>query len=214
MKNRLPFAIAALLLLIALAAGIWMLASGIGGVIEQNALKEKYETVEGHLSDYTLASPGGYDAVRRRHTNDTYRLTYTYFVDNVPYTVSTDYSTGSVPALGSARTVYYDPADPENAILGGVSGPAVLLFGGAMFTLIPAIFILVFCAGMGWLPKTKIDLMDLIIGAITAGLGGGFLYFMEGAFPLLKAIPLMLAAAGVWLMIRGLFLSGKITKRK
>ena len=75
MKNRIPFIISALLILIALIAGIWMLVSGIRGTIEENALKAQYETVEGNLSDYSLASPGGYDPVRRRHTNDTYRLT-------------------------------------------------------------------------------------------------------------------------------------------
>ena len=214
MKNRVPFFISAFLLLIALVAGVWMLVSGISGIIEQRALKAKYETVEGHLSDYTLASPGGYDTVRRRHTNDTYRLTYTYFVEDMPYTVTTDYSSGAVPALGSPRTIFYDPAAPENAIPGGVSGSAVLLFGGVMFTGIPLIFILVFCAGMGWLPKTRINLMDVIIGAITAGLGGGFLYFMEDAFLILKAIPLTLAAAGIWLMLRGLFLSRENAKRK
>lgn len=214
MKNCLPFTIAAILILVALIAGIWMLVSGIDGLVEQNELKANYETVEGHLSDYALASPGGYDAVRRRHTNDTYRLTYTYFVDNTPYTLTTEYSTGAVPALGSPRTVYFDPAAPENAILGGVSGPAILLFGGAMFTLIPMIFILVFCAARGWLPKIGVNIMDLIVGAITAGLGGGFLYFMEGAFLLLKAIPGLLIAAGIWLIIRGLFLAPKKTTRK
>lgn len=214
MKHRIPLIISAFLILVALTAGIWMLVSGIRGTIEQNALKEKYETVEGNLSDYALESPGGYDPVRRRHTNDTYRLTYTYFVEDIPYTVTTEYSTGAVPALGSARTVYYDPADPENAILGGVSVSSILLFGGFMFTAIPLIFILVGCSAMGWLPKTRIEWMDVIIGSITAGLGGGFLQFMEGGFHILMVIPWLLILAGVWLIIRGLFLSGKETKRK
>ena len=214
MKNRIPFIISALLILIALIAGIWMLVSGIRGTMEENALKEQYETVEGNLSDYALASPGGYDPVRRRHTSATYHLTYTYFVDNVPYTVTTEYSTGAVPALGSTRTVYFDPAAPENAILGGVSSNSVLLFGGFMFSAIPMIFILVGCSAMGWLPKTRIEWMDVIIGSITAGLGGGFLQFMEGGFHILMLIPWLLILAGVWLIIRGLFLSGKKTKRK
>ena len=214
MKNRIPFIISALLILVALAAGIWMLVTGIGSTLEENALKAEYASTEGQLSDYTLASPGGYDSVRRRHTSATYTLTYTYFVDDMPYTVSTDYSTGNVPALGSARTIYYDPANPENAIPGGVSGSSVLLFGGFMFTAIPMIFILVGCSAMGWLPKTRIEWMDVIIGGITAGLGGGFAALMEGPFHILMLIPWLLVGAGVWLMIRGLFLSGKKEKRK
>lgn len=184
-----------------------MLLTGIGGIVEENALKAEYASTEGNLSDYTLASPGGYDPVRRRHTNDTYRLTYTYFVDDYPYTVTTDYSTGNVPALGSSRTIYYDPANPENAIPGGVSGNSVLLFGGFMFTAIPMIFIMVFATAMGWMPKLHIELMDIIVGGITAGLGGGFLALMEGPFHILMLIPWLLVAAGVWLIIRGLFLA-------
>lgn len=191
-----------------------MLTTGIGDIMEENALKEKYETTEGQLSDYVLASPGGYDAVRRRHTNATYTLTYTYFVDNVPYTVTTDYSTGNVPALGDPRTVYYDPNHPEKAILGGVSGSSGLLFGGFMFTAIPMIFILVGCSAMGWLPKTRIEFMDLIVGSITAGLGGGFVFLMEGPFHIFMLIPWLLVAAGIWLIIRGIFFPGKQTKRK
>ena len=212
MKNKLPIIISSFLILIALIAGIWMLVTGISGIVEENSLKAQYASVEGHLSDYTLASPGGYDPVRRRHSNATYHLTYTYFVDDFPYTVTTDYSTGNVPALGTARTIYYDPADPEQAIPGGVSGSGVLLFGGFMFTAIPMIFIMVFATAMGWLPKLRIQLMDVIIGGITAGLGGGFLALMEGPFHILMLIPWLLVAAGVWLMIRGLFLSGRETE--
>ena len=214
MKNKLPIIISGFLILIALVAGIWMLVTGISGIVEENSLKAQYESVEGHLSDYTLASPGGYDPVRRRHSNATYHLTYTYFVDDFPYTVTTDYSSGNVPALGSERTIYYDPANPEEAIPGGVSGNSVLLFGGFMFTAIPMIFIMVFATARVWLPKLRIQLMDVIVGGITAGLGGGFLALMEGPFHILMLIPWLLVAAGIWLIIRGLFLSGGKTEEE
>ena len=205
MKHRLPFIISAGLLLICLIAGVWMLVSGTRTVLEENRLKKTYASVEGNLSDYALENEGGYDPVRRRHESATYRLTYTYFVDNVPYTVTTAYSTGDVPALGDPRTVYYDPADPGSAILGGVSSGTILLFGGFFFTAVPMIFIMVFCAAMGWLPRTRINGMDLVVGGVTAGIGGGFLALMEGGFHPLKLIPWLLVAAGAWLMLRGLF---------
>ena len=214
MKKLFPILISGFLILICLAAGIWMLVSGSRTMLEENRLKKTYASVEGNLSDYTLQSEGGYDAVRRRHSSATYRLTYTYFVDNVPYSVTTDYSTGDVPALGDPRTVYYDPADPGSAILGGVSSGGILLFGGFFFTAIPLIFILVFCAAMGWLPKTRINGMDLVVGGVTAGIGGGFLTLMEGGFHPLKLIPWLLVAAGLWLIIRGLFLAGKFTQEE
>lgn len=216
MKNCSSIFISGFLILIALACGIWLLSMGIGDTLENNQLKAEYETVEGHLSDYTLDSPGGYDSVRRRHKSATYFLTYTYFVDDMPYTVTTDYSTGNVPTLGSARTVYYSPADPENAILGGNSGSSMLILLGAMFILVPVLFIVVGCSAMGWLPKTRIDLPGLLAGGITVAIAAGFLSMIEtgGRFNPFLLIPWLMIAAGVWLIIRGLFFSGKETKRK
>ena len=212
MKKIFPILISGFLILVCLTAGIWMLVSGGRTMLEENRLKKAYASVEGNLSDYALQSEGGYDAVRRRHSSATYRLTYTYFVDNVPYTVTTDYSTGDVPALGDPRTVYYDPTDPGSAILGGVSSGGILLFGGFFFTAIPLIFILVFCAAMGWLPKTRINVMDLVVGGVTASIGGGFTLLMEGGFHPLKLIPWLLIAAGLWVMVRGLLPAGGQTE--
>lgn len=203
MKNCLPIILSVCLILGAMAAGVWMLFTGITDAAEQNALKTEYESVEGELTDYTLTSPGGYDPVRRRHTNDTYSLTYTYYVDFEAYTVTTDYGTGDIPILGSSRTVYFDPAHPENAILGGTNSATVLIFAGAMFVLVPMIFILVFASVVGWIPQTRIDLLDILVGLVLAGLGGGALFLMEGSFHAMKLIPILLAAAGIWLVIRG-----------
>ena len=183
---------------------------GIGDTLENNRLKAEYETADGQLSDYTLASPGGYDSVRRKHSSATYYLTYTYFVDNVPYTVTTDYSTGNVPSLGSARTVYYDASDPENAILGGNSGSSMLILLGAMFILIPMLFIAVFCASMGWLPKTKIDLPGLLAGGIMVAIAAGFLSMIEtgSRFNPFLLIPWLMIIAGGWVVIRSIFFPG------
>lgn len=213
MKKSLPIVISAFLIIVALLAGIWMLATGLRDTAAQNRLKAEYQAVEGHLSDYTLQSEGGYDFVRRKHSGPTYYLTYTYFVDDVPYTVTTDYSTGSVPELGSPRTIYYDPADPGRAIPGGVSGSGVMMVAGVMFTAVPLVFILGFCQMMGWLPRTRIEIMDLVMGGVTAAIGGGFLLLMEGPFHLMMLIPWLLVAAGVWLVIRGIFFSGKSKKK-
>ena len=210
MKNYFPLIISGFLVLLALACGIWLLTMGIGDTLENNKLKDQYETVEGHLSDYTLDSPDSYDPVRRRHKSATYFLTYTYFVDNVPYTVTTDYSTGNVPALGTARTIYYDAANPENAIPGGNSGSFLLILLGAMFILIPLLFIAVFCASMGWLPKTRIDLPGLLAGGIMTAIAAGFLSIIEtgAGFNPFLLIPWLMIAAGGWTVIRSIFFPG------
>ena len=207
LKNCSSIFIAGFLILIFMACGVWLLSMGIGDTLENNRLKAEYETVEGHLSDYTLASPDSYDPVRRRHKSATYFLTYTYFVDNVPYTVTTDYSTGNVPALGTARTIYYDAADPENAIPGGNSGSSMLILLGAMFILVPMLFIVVACSANGLLPKTRIDLPGILAGGIMVAFAAGFLSMMESGagFNPFLLIPWLMIAAGAWVMLRGLF---------
>lgn len=203
MKSCLSTVISVFLILAVIAAGVWMVFTGVTDTIEQSALKAEYESVEGELTDYTLTSPGGYDPVRRRHTNDTYSLTYTYYVDFEAYTVTTDYGTGDIPILGSSRTVYFDPAHPDNAILGGTNSATVLIFAGSLFIIVPMIFIVVFATMMGWIPHTRIDILDILVGLVLAGVGVGALFLMEGSFHAMKLIPVLLAAAGIWLVIRG-----------
>ena len=210
MKNCSSIFISGFLMLIFIACGIWLLTMGIGDTLENNRLKAEYDTVEGQLSDYTLDSPDSYDPARRRHKSATYFLTYTYFVDDVPYTVTTDYSTGNVPALGSERTIYYDPANPENAFPGGNSGSSMLILLGAMFILIPTLFIVVECSARGLLPNTRVDLPGLLAGGIMVAIAAGFLSMIEtgSGFNPFLLIPWLMIAAGGWTVIRSIFTIG------
>lgn len=104
---------------ISLMIGVLVLISGVKGAIELSGISRNYETTEGYFSDYEIYSEGGYNAVRRRHTNDTYRLIYTYQVDGQEYTVSTDMGVGMVPEYGSVKEIQYNPNDPDDAFISG-----------------------------------------------------------------------------------------------
>lgn len=113
--------------------GLDMLAFGIYNIYTVSISTEKYVSVDGKFvgsSIYSSDSDG-----------TTYKLTYSYVVDNKGYYISTDYGTSSIPKIGDIRTVKYDPYNPEIAILTGVSGNYLLLFIGGLFFGMPLIII-------------------------------------------------------------------------
>ena len=77
---------------------------------------------------------------------------------------------------------------------------------------------------LGVLRWNRVDVVGLVIGVVFAGLGAGFLYFMIGSVPIQEfvqsmvapfaLIPLLMVIAGVWLVIRSLFFSGKESRKR
>lgn len=209
----------------ALLIGILLLFSGLKGTIERKTLFGGYETAEGHFFDYEIYSEGGYDAIRHRYTNDTYRLIYTYRVNGRDYTVSTDMGTGMIPDYGSVKTVRYNPDQPDDAFLEGPNRHGFKIFFGLFFIAIPSFFL--------WLlkpekkeekkeKKTSLDGIGMAIGLALMVFSYGMLYFITGelslrgminfyrtSFILPMAAPVLLMAAGGYLLIRSLFLGRK-----
>lgn len=108
--------------IVLISIGIWDLAS------DQT---KGYEKTTGRLVDYTLYEAGGYDAARKTQTADTYRLIYSYTVNDEPYTLSTDYGTSIVPSFGSEAEILYNPENPDEAVIGGPNrfGRQMIFFG-------------------------------------------------------------------------------------
>lgn len=130
--------------IIALIIGIFFLFSGIKGVIEASIISRDYETTDGYLYNYEIYSKGGYNAAKRRHTNDTYRLIYQYYADGQEYTVSTDIGVGVVPAIGSVKKIQYNPDNPSEAFISVPDSNAFKIFFGLFFIAIPLFFIWIF----------------------------------------------------------------------
>lgn len=219
---RVKIIVTKILIGLSLIIGVWSLFSGIKGMIELQIISRDYETTEGYFCDYEVYSEGGYDAVRRRHTNDTYRLFYTYQVDGQEYTVSTDMGLGMLPDDGSVKTIQYNPENPEDAFISGPNSHSFKIFFGMFFIAIPSFFI--------WLlkpekkksnkkqKKTAIDGVGTAIGLTLMFFSYGMLYFITGelspigivnfyrtSFIVPMAIPILLIAAGGYLFLRSLF---------
>ena len=156
------------------------------------------------MNDINRTDPDGYGITEgsysscKPYSNDgsTYVLVYTYSVDDVSYSVMTDYATAFIPEHGSTRQVYYALNDPSSSFLAGPNAAFGLIAFGVLFCLVPAIIV------FGWLLKLSFikkghSLLELCIGLTLVIAGLVSLYYISGGNSLLTAI----SAAGIWILI-------------
>lgn len=198
------------LLSVSFICGIIMLFFGIKETTELGIRTKGYVETEGYLSDYTVYSADDDET--------TYRLIYAYTVDGTEYTVSTDYGTGTIPPMNTARKIMYDPADPAKAVVVGGSSNAMLMFGGVMFTAVPVVIFLGILVITGRLDISGFDFLGFIIGIVLIAVSYIVIYIISGSLSLVKAfehmgfltaIPAMLIAAGAFVIIKTVFLGIK-----
>lgn len=143
----------------------------------------------------------------------TYRLTYSYKVKNERYLISTDYGSGSVPAIGTIKTIKYNPNNPSDAIFEGFDSNFFLIFFGLMFAGIPGIMYYLQFGKVdktGRLPSIIIGLFFIIIGAATYCImcaGGNSLSITAAykAYGLWIAIPIIFIIVGITSIFRAIF---------
>lgn len=198
------------LLSVSFICGIVMLFFGIKETTELGIKMKGYVETEGYLSDYAVYSSDD--------DGTTYRLIYAYTVDEMEYTVSTDYGTGTIPPMNTARKIMYDPADPAKAVVAGGSSNAMLMFGGVMFTAVPVVIFLGILVITGRLDISGFDFLGFIIGIVLIAVSYIVIYIINGSLSLVKAfehmgflmaIPAMLIAAGAFVVIKTVFLGIK-----
>lgn len=198
-----------LLIGVCLLSGILMLVFGIKNTYELNKKTENYQVTQGYLTDYELRESGS--ASKKSYS---YYLIYSYVVDGMEYTVTTDYGSGSVPEIGSTKDIKYNPQNPEDAVISGLNGNIILIFMGVMFTLIPGVFVMGFLKSAGLFEKCRISIFDLFVGLVPIVIGVGAFYLMADGFSLKKAfaaggpfalIPFLLIAAGVLVIVKNVF---------
>ena len=75
------------------------------------------------------------------NNNNTYALIYSYKVEGVTYSVCSDFATSSIPEIGEKGVIFYNPNNPEEAIVGKTdySNSKLLLLFATIFTFIPII---------------------------------------------------------------------------
>lgn len=121
-KNSIPSTITIFFILL----GIGLIIFGFTINLNNQEETKNYISTKGSFIEATVYS---HDSSRTMHST-TYALTYGYKVDGKEYKVTTDYGTSNVPAIGSTKTIKYNPTNPNEAIIvGGGLGTISLVFG-------------------------------------------------------------------------------------
>ena len=164
-----------LFLSVIILIGLNMLYLGISDLIKNN----NYVETIGYFVDYEI--------YKSDESTTTYKLIYSYIVNEKKYTVTTDYGTDVIPKEGSSRTIKYDPDNPSKAIILGSNSVVALLLSGFIATIVPLIIIV----SMSTKIKEKfinlnIDIATLLIGNAFLITGLTILYMVTGTFSIIE----------------------------
>lgn len=188
--------VSSFLVLSVLIIGVVCLFFGIRNTYRSNKITREYVTAEGYFTDYKI-----YNTSKKDGT--TYKLIYTYKVDEKEYTVATDYGVGYIPERDSTRKIKYNPNNHSEAVLVGTNGNNFLIYFGAFFTLGGSVFVLAALYIKGVFDKVKIDVMGTYVGFIILIVGIGIIVFQnQTTSSLIKTIESM----GFWFIIPSLFI--------
>ena len=159
--------------------GIVMLYFGISNSFKNFSKTNNYVKTIGYFVDYEIYNSD--------EDGTTYKLIYSYNVNNKEYTVSTDYGTNMIPKEDSSRTIKYNPSNPSEAIITGGSSEILLLLIGIMFTMIPFVIFI----NMSPKIKKKLDNLNfnvttLLIGIVFLIIAFMALYMMAGTFSIIE----------------------------
>ena len=198
---NIKYIVSGFLLVIAFAAGVLMLVLGLGGMADTTG----YQRTTGYFNTWYVWD---FDD---KAEDRLYQLEYYYYVDDVQYTVRTDYGTSTLPAPGDERGIWYDPADPSKAVTEGTNSNSGLTVAGLMFTLIPvAMGVGIFMVSKG---KNPTNGTDILFGGVMTVIAAGFLYLICDGFDVIRAfvskgpwvlIPILMLAAGLLVLLRGI----------
>lgn len=211
LKFNFKIVISCLLVLILFLSGVLMLFFGIRDTYKLNKQTKNYIITNGYYKDY--------DIYNSDKNGTTYKLIYVYKVNNIEYSITTDYGTNYIPEKNSIRKIKYNQDNPKEAILIGTNGKNVLIFVGAFFTLGSLAFILGALTVLGYFDKFKIDVVGTYIGIVFLIIGIGIIVLQNGStmsfietvksFSLWILIPFMFIIVGIIQVIKCLNLTKK-----
>ncbi|MBQ2691731.1 MAG: DUF3592 domain-containing protein [Clostridia bacterium] len=195
------------LVLICFVSGIALLWLGIDRKAELDARIKGYTQAEGYFADVEIYNVDKDGKV-------TYTLLYSFEADGKEYTARTDFGTEAVPDIGYANTVYYDPDEPANNVVGEVRGPEMTIAMGIFFILGSSVFIFIGLSVWGLFDKCSFNMTDIFIGFVVLIMGMGGIYIITEGFSLrvlfmlagpFGIIPVLFMLMGVHLICRGVF---------
>ncbi len=140
-----------------------LLFGGINLVIGLAEIYSFRQESEGYLST-TARFAYGEDykkpSLSRLSQHTAHYFVYTYYVDGDAYEIKKDFLTNDYPFVGSARTVYYNPANPRMAVLDCSDLAFKNIKTGAIFVAVSAVLFVFVSRRSGGL----VDLKHLIFG--------------------------------------------------
>lgn len=200
-----------LLVSICMIAGCFLLVTGIKDTYEMSIKTKGYETIQAYFSEYDIYS--------QDKDGTTYQLIYQYRVNDEVYSIKTDYGSNYIPELNSIREVKYDVSNPSKALLVGTNSHNLKIFMGAFFMLGSFTFVLAYLYIKGYFDHIKIDVVGTYMAIVTILFGIGMIVIHIGttlslmktieSLGLLILIPVMMIAAGGYLLYKNLFLNSK-----
>lgn len=177
-KNETPYMIIIPFLLM----GIIGIIIGSYLIYKDNIKSENYHIIDGKFigsSVYSKDSDG-----------TTYKLTYSYNVNDNEYKLSTNYGSGFIPDIGSIKSIKYNPDNPNEAMFTGLSSSIFILLAG-IFT---------------FLLTTAVIFKNSKYSSIVILLSGCIFYYIIGSeindFSLFNIIK----NSGLWILIPVLFI--------
>lgn len=215
LKISFRIIISCLLVILALLSGILMLFFGIKNTYKINKQTKNYLITNGYYTNYEI--------YKTDKEGTSYKLIYTYQVDNKEYTISTNYGTNYIPEENSIREVKYNPNNPKDAILVGTNNSNTLIYAGAFFILGSLTFVIFGLTILGVFDKFKIDIIGTYIGFVFLIIGLGVILIQNGttmslietikSFGLWIIIPIIFVIVGIYQIIKCLILKNKINKK-
>lgn len=200
-----------------LVLGFFCLIIGIKDTYHINKTTKDYYTTTGYFKDYEIFDSSEKLEHNRYKTHTTYRLIYSYEVDNKEYTIKTDYGNGYIPDTNSTRKIKYNPNNPSEAVLMGTNRNNGLIYFGTFFILGGMIFVLIFLQTKGIFDKIKIDIIGTYAGVVFTIIGIGIILIQNGitssfleTIKVMKfwiLIPFIFIVIGIILTIKSLLLS-------
>jgi ABC-type multidrug transport system fused ATPase/permease subunit len=122
------------ILLFFMLMGIAMLFQGIKLTYQEKQKTSDYVSIQGlYIGSKVYSSDDD---------GKTYSSTYIYNVNDISYTITTDYGNQTIPEEGSKITIKYNPSNPSEAVIPGFSSKTVIIILGITFILISLIPIL------------------------------------------------------------------------
>ncbi len=135
-KNKILIPI----LILCMLFGLFSFLRGIDETLKMNKIKEIYALTEGYYTDYEVYSRPTFNKYGLPHT--TFFLIYEYQVDGESYMIKSDNGTGQLPLTGSTRTVYFNPENPQEAVLDETDLTPADIWFGLLLILVPGVIII------------------------------------------------------------------------